>query len=621
MFRIITWSISIIIAIQSASATNTTYDDVSALRIQEKNSDSPFLFHYDKETRHCERLLSNLDTSVMCANDRILLRYTFCLTYNEQTSVVSVSRCPYFELSGHNTSVPGFISLSENISELNDSMCGPMKRTGIVCSKCIDGYGPSVTSPNFRCSDCSNAWYGIPLYLLLELAPVTIFYLIMLIFQVNITSAPMISFIFYSNAVLHALNFNILANQDQSPAYGIFLTLSYGVWSLDFFRYVVPPFCVSPHIKIIHALYLQNISTVFPFVLTALTWLCIELYSRDYKVVTVPWQLLNRVIFKRINTKWDSGRTVADTFATFFLLSFSKVTFVLLVPLYSLMLHNLNITDLSPSVTRHPYTDLSIEFISKEHLPFVAVSILLFLFTILPPVLLLVLYPFHRFRSLLFKCLPKRSRGPLNIFMEKFHSCYRDGLDGGKDMRSIAALYFFVLLVSYISRSINGTNLFPLTTLYAVCSLFIANVQPYKKKYMSVIDSLIFATLALLTAALDRNIYASSSFALLTKILSLIPALGLFSFVVYKLMKKQLKMLFSLIEQKLPASVKQKLQQVKQSQLACCNGHKDDRTQDEEQGKNNHHEAQLPDRVVHPELYEAHENQQNFISSCEYYSI
>ena len=190
-----------------------------------------------------------------------------------------------------------------------------------MCSECIDGYGPSVTSPNFRCSDCSNTWYSMPLYLLLELVPVSVFYLIMLIFQVNVTSAPMISFVFYSNIILLSLNLNVI-NQDQSRVYGTILALSYGILSFDFFRYAIPPFCVSPHLKIVHALYLQNISTVFPYVLIAFTWLCIKLYSRDYKVVTLPWQLLNRVIFKHINVKWNSGRTVVDTFATFFNSSF-----------------------------------------------------------------------------------------------------------------------------------------------------------------------------------------------------------------------------------------------------------------------------------------------------------
>ena len=121
------------------------------------------------------------------------------------------------------------------------------------------------------------------------------------------------------------------------------------------------------------------------------------------------------------------------------------------------------------------------------------------------------------------------------------------------DIRSFAVL---VLLVSYISRSIIGTNLFPLSTaLYVVCMPI--NLQPYKKRYMSVIDSLIFATLTLLSAAF---VYVSPSFAHLTKILGLILALELFSFVVYKLI---LKILFSSIKQRLPA--------VKQS-LLTCNG-------------------------------------------------
>ena len=183
------------------------------------------------------------------------------MTYKEETSMISVSFCPYFELSGHNISQPGFISLPDNISELNDYMCGLMNRKGIVCSECIDGYGPSVTSPKFRCSDCTNTRYGVPLYLLLELVPVTVFYLIVLIFQLNITSAPMTSFVLYSNIILIAVNFNVV-NHDQSQALWTIFALSYGIWSLDFFRYAIPPFCISPNLKIIHVIYLQSVSAI-----------------------------------------------------------------------------------------------------------------------------------------------------------------------------------------------------------------------------------------------------------------------------------------------------------------------------------------------------------------------
>ena len=71
-------------------------------------------------------------------------------------------------------------------------------------------------------------------------------------------------------------------------------------------------------------------------------------------------------------------------------------------------------------------------------------------------------------------------------------------------------------------------------------------------------------------------------------------------------MKKPLKMIFT--------SVKQKLPQVKRSLLACCNEYKDDRAQDEEQGnnENNHDEDQLPDRLMHPELYDGQEDQPTY---------
>ena len=604
MFKtIIIWSVLTIIAIhcEEPTATNATTCQVSM--IQEKQC--PFLFYYNNITKQCEclnSLFDTFDTVVKCANGRALLRNKYCMTYEEEASTISLSLCTYFVFNGHITSEPGFIDLPDNISELNDYMCGSMNRKGIVCSECIDGYGPSATSPNFRCSDCTNAWYGMPLYLLLELVPVTIFYLIVLIFQLNITSAPMLSFVFYSNIVVFVINnVNALQNLSQNQSFSTIVAIFYGIWTLDFFRYSVPPFCISPNLKITHVLLLQSISTIFLLILIAITWIFIELHSRDYKIIVWPWQLLNRVFFTHINVKWNSSRTVVDAFATSFLLSFSKVTLMLLFPLYPLRINNLNNVELSFSVTIHSLTDPTVVFVSKEHLPFAVISIAIFLFTVIPLVVLISFYPIRSFRSLLFKCLPKQSIGPLNMFVEKFHSCYRDGLDGGRDMRSLASLYFFGVLLSYILLSITRSAYFVMATLFGGCSLFIANIQPYKKKYMSVIDSLILANMAFLCFAVDRNIHSTMPFfetVVTVGTSALIPALGLFSLVLYKLLKKPLKPVF--------ASIKQKLLQVKSRLLLiCCNSHNSDRARDEEQGSTNNDcdEIQLPDRIVHPEVY------------------
>ena len=103
--------------------------------------------------------------------------------------------------------------LPDNISELNDYMCGPMNRKGLLCKDCIDGFAVSATSVGYKCSNCSDTWYGVPLYLVLELAPITAFYLFILVFQIHITSAPMISFVTYSRSVM----FLVVINREPPP--------------------------------------------------------------------------------------------------------------------------------------------------------------------------------------------------------------------------------------------------------------------------------------------------------------------------------------------------------------------------------------------------------------------
>ena len=60
------------------------------------------------------------------------------------------------------------------------------------------------TSFGYRCVNCTGAWYGVPLFLALEFAPVTVLYLIILVFQVSVSSAPMQCFIFYAQWIVVA---------------------------------------------------------------------------------------------------------------------------------------------------------------------------------------------------------------------------------------------------------------------------------------------------------------------------------------------------------------------------------------------------------------------------------
>ena len=150
--------------------------------------------------------LSLYSGAIKCTDQGVQLMYGYCATYNA-TNDSYIIKCPYFELGGHNVTEPGFIRLPDNITELNDYMCAPMNRKGLLCKDCIDGFGPSVTSLRYKYSNCTDAWYGIQLYLAVELIPITLFYLVILIFKIHLISAPMVLFIIYHQLIMYKLIF------------------------------------------------------------------------------------------------------------------------------------------------------------------------------------------------------------------------------------------------------------------------------------------------------------------------------------------------------------------------------------------------------------------------------
>ena len=127
-----------------------------------------------------------------------------CATFDDDSILVSFTLCPNFlALKSYSIAKPGHILLPRNLSQLNDYVCGPLNRKG---SECADGFGPSMTSFGYRCANCTDSWYGMPLFLFLEFVPITVFYLIILVFHISITPAPMPCFIMYAQIITTMLN-------------------------------------------------------------------------------------------------------------------------------------------------------------------------------------------------------------------------------------------------------------------------------------------------------------------------------------------------------------------------------------------------------------------------------
>ena len=460
----------------------------------------PPWFFYNPAKNQCQCYQNPTTSPVKCTDHEALLELGYCMTYDEEDKGVYVGRCLSFVIRNQTlTQDRMYLQLPDNVTELNDYMCGPMNRKGRVCSECIDGFAHSLFSTGYDCSNCMGAWYGIPLYLFLEFVPITIFYLIVIVFGIRVTSAPMTCFVMYSQLIVMVVSiYSRPYFPLQSSSFNTFLkviVLPFYIWSLDFFRYVLPPFCISSKLEITHIFLLNYIPAVYSLCLIAITWACIKLYSRDIKPFVHLWNKLKGCC--NCN-KWENrSDIIIDTFATFFFLSYSRLN--------SNFLSSFKVTQIQRAGSDISYTvlaaDQSIRF-SGTYIPFLIFSALVFVAFGQLPALLLALYPVRAFRSLLFKYVIRggHSKATINVFVEKFYSCYRDGLDGGRDMRSFASLYFLIIclctlfLFSWTLRVV----------LFGISSLLVLIVRPFKKSYMNNLDALIFAHLALSCLLLDH---------------------------------------------------------------------------------------------------------------------
>ena len=524
---------------------------------KEENSCIPPWFYFHWETGTCRCLPYY---AAKCFDNKAYLFAGHCATFDEDTEILSLGVCPYhgFSLSEHDQE--WYTQLPDNISELNDYMCGPLNRKGELCRECKDGYGLAVTSVGFQyfeCSKCVGAWYGVPLFLFLELFPLTVLYLVILLSQINIISGSITCFIFCSQLVVIAFD-GVFAGDDVRVTdiilacskytkwlFTIMMTI-YDFWNLRFLRNVLPSFCIVSTLKPIHITFLDYTSVLYPLCLIFLTWICIEMYDRKYRLFVWLWKPFQRC-FKGKQCTID----FINAFASFFLLSFTKVVYQAVLLLVQRKVKHQkfdadNHYDYFLGFSLVVGVDQTVVYGSTEHLFFlIPAGILLFVLGLLPTIFL-ILYPLRPFRVLFSKC---RLDGiVINTFAERFYSCYRTGLDGGRDMRSFAGLYFvarfFLFLSDVIASALgiaNNDPFFIRNIILAITALLVALCRPYKEMYMNILDTILLIHFGLLSHLVsgEGGFSSQRNLAITYEVMIILPFLCYVLFFIAKTEKSQ----------------------------------------------------------------------------------
>ena len=149
---------------------------------------------------------------------------------------------------------------------------------------------------------------------------------------------------------------------------------------------------MSESINTYHALFLDYIPGFYPMVLIFFTCILIELHSSNFKLIVLLWKPFHKC-FVRVRRSWDPKASMINAFATFLLLSFSKILFV---SCFSLQHENIATIGYSTFTLRALFYNPNINVHSYENLPFIVLGLSLSTIFVLIPTMILCCYQFAR---------------------------------------------------------------------------------------------------------------------------------------------------------------------------------------------------------------------------------
>lgn len=433
----------------------------------------------------CSVLHSNFH--INCENELVMAGV--CLTrLANDSGLVAYGKCPYItfhKIQKFRGNL--FYHIDFEISTLTEETCGPLNRKGLLCSECYEGYGPAVYAFGNKCVKCHGSVYSRwALYLFVTLLPITVFYFIVIVFNINAAAPPLTAFVLYCqifvtiNQIYMPRQLNLISYYKR-PIFLLALTLS-GLWNLDFGRYIVPPLCVSDRLTAHDALLLDYVTGFYPMLLILITYVLIKLHGNNFKPLVMLWKPFHRCISK-VRRTWDSKASILNAFTTFLQLSLTKILFI---SFYSIQVEALHVTVLNYSEEQVHYAyyyNPNIRTGSRNIIPIIALSYAIMAVFVFIPTILLCFYPLRLFRKVLFVCCG-RFQHTVDLFMEAFQGYFKDGTNGTYDFRFLAGVYpllRIIIMLSFLhSYHRDNTNNYSVMWCIVVSSIF-SLVGPYKK--------------------------------------------------------------------------------------------------------------------------------------------
>ena len=395
----------------------------------------------------------------------------------------------------------------------------------MFCGRCQTHYGPAIYSFGLQCAKCHYAT-AVLKYFGLQILPITIFYGAVLIFKIDLTRPNMFHYIVFCNTITiifrysAALSMNYLYSSKTvtlSTMMKVGLTLS-GVWSLDFFRFVVPPFCFSTSLHDCMVPFFDFFPAVYLILLTVVIAGFIKLYSYKIKLILALWRPFQYILTYFKLTR-DPVEAVVHTYATFFFLYFTKtVSVAFLTALTSAAFSQNSTKHIDNTLT--VFYDPTAKYFEEKHIKILMIVFVIAAILILPAVGLLIFFRTSLFQGFYHAKVNRQWQTILRIFVQTLENGYKDGTHGNPDYRPVAGGLLLALIlasgvVMLLLRTLKHSDNIPILFTcfsFAVVTVAYGSLRPYKKRSANNMAVCMYGMLVIITNLMTFILQRSPEF-------------------------------------------------------------------------------------------------------------
>ena len=394
-----------------------------------------------------------------------------------------------------------YIYLPLNATALDSVVCAP-NRMGFVCGECVPSYAPSINDDAYSCVPCDSAQLegNVFKYIGIVYIPLVLLFLVIILFNVKLTTGPANAFILFSQAIVSSFDATFSSQltigsdiYKGTMVYFKSCSFIYRVFNLDFFAYLLDPFCIGTQLSTLDVIELNYVVAIVPCVMILIVMACYQVTKLTCIFKICCW---NRRHENRGSQKLSCTKAISFSpilaFAAFLLLSYNKVSITASKVLSQVRFRDASGLDIG--VTRSYYAAQYDSGYWRYALPSSFITVLI----IVLPIILLG-FPVRLFEKCISRVPAIMKHYPadkINIFLDAFQGCFLD------NRRYFASAYFFFRLI------VNVVFIFlPSVSLQYTCQQFlciamvalIVFLQPYKVVAYNFIDILIFSNLAFIS--------------------------------------------------------------------------------------------------------------------------